>query len=146
MHVVVVENILKNHSSQVVYNSRPQAYDTEPLDQEKRPGKITRQKYIISFYCHWYHNLSRKFSGFPTGVELQLFNTWNYTPSGTYWWRNCLVTIYFTDFHNLPLLLYVTTLNFFRCILSTAFVPCHDSKLRPMYVMTLKCVYRVSSL
>ena len=30
----------------MVYNSRPQAHDTEPLDLEKRPGKITRQKYI----------------------------------------------------------------------------------------------------
>ena len=40
MHVVVVVNILNNHSSHVVYNTRPQAYDTEPLDLE------TRQKYI----------------------------------------------------------------------------------------------------
>ena len=46
MHVVVVENILNNHSSHVIYNSRPQAYGTEPLDLEKRPGKIIRQKYI----------------------------------------------------------------------------------------------------
>ena len=34
MHVVVVVNILKNHASHVVYNTRPQAYDTEPLDLE----------------------------------------------------------------------------------------------------------------
>ena len=46
MHVVAVENILNNHSSHVVYTSRPQAHDTEPLDLEKRPRKITRQKYI----------------------------------------------------------------------------------------------------
>ena len=46
MHVVLVENILNNHSSDVVYNTRPQAYDTELLDLEIRPGKKTRQKYI----------------------------------------------------------------------------------------------------
>ena len=74
MHVVVVVNILNNHSSHVVYNTRPQAYDTEPLDLENKSWEENMQKIHISFYCHWYHNLSRIFSGFPTGVELQLFN------------------------------------------------------------------------
>ena len=46
MHVVVVENNLNNYSSHVVYNSRPQAHDTQPLDIEKHPGKLTRQKNI----------------------------------------------------------------------------------------------------
>ena len=48
MHVVVmvVENILNNQPSNVVYNTRRQVYDTEPLDLDKRPGKETRQKYI----------------------------------------------------------------------------------------------------
>ena len=75
MHVVVVENILNNHSSHVVYNTRPQAHDTEPLDLEKTSWEDNTPEIHISFYCHWYHNLSRIFSGFPTGVELQLFNT-----------------------------------------------------------------------
>ena len=44
--MVVVLNILNNHSSHVIYNTRPQAYDTEPLDLETRPGKIAPQKYI----------------------------------------------------------------------------------------------------
>ena len=75
MHVVVVENILNNHSSHVVYNTKPQAYDTESLDLEKKSWKENTQKIHISLYCHWYPNLSRIFSRFPTGVELQLFNT-----------------------------------------------------------------------
>ena len=45
MHVVVVViNILNNHSSQVVYNTRPQAYDTEPLDLEKTSWEGNTQK------------------------------------------------------------------------------------------------------
>ena len=35
MHVMVIVNILNNHSGHVVYNTRPQAYNTEPLDLEK---------------------------------------------------------------------------------------------------------------
>ena len=46
MHVVVVVNILNNHSSHAVYNTRPQAYDIEPPDLEKRTGKKTHKKYI----------------------------------------------------------------------------------------------------
>ena len=46
MHVVVVVNILNNHSSHVVYNTRPQAYDTEPLDLEKTSWEENTQKYI----------------------------------------------------------------------------------------------------
>ena len=65
MHVVVVVNILNNHSSHVVYNTRPQAYDTESLDLEKTSWEENTQKIHISFYCHWYPNLSRIFSGFP---------------------------------------------------------------------------------
>ena len=75
MHVVVVVNILNNHSSHVVYDTRPQAYDTEPLDLEKTSWEENTQKIHISFYCHWYPYLNRIFSGFPTGVELQHFNS-----------------------------------------------------------------------
>ena len=46
MHVVVVVNILNNHSSHVVYNTRPQAYDTEPLDLEKTSWEENTQQYI----------------------------------------------------------------------------------------------------
>ena len=67
-----------------VSNTRPQAYDTEPLDLEKTSWEENTYKIHIPFYCHWYPNLSRIFSRFPTGVELQHFNTWYYTPSGTY--------------------------------------------------------------
>ena len=46
MHVVVVVNILNNHSSHVVYNTRPQAHDTEPLDLVKTSWEENTQKYI----------------------------------------------------------------------------------------------------
>ena len=65
MHVVVVVNILNNHSSHVVYNTRPQAYDTEPFDREKTSLEENMQKIHISFYCHLYPNLSRIFRDFP---------------------------------------------------------------------------------
>ena len=75
MHVVVVVNILNNHSSHVVYNTRPQAYHTEPLDLEKTSWEDNTPEIHVFFYCHWYPNLSGIFSGFPTRVELQHFNT-----------------------------------------------------------------------
>ena len=36
-----------------------------------------------------------KLRGFPTEVEVQIFKGCLYTPLQTYWWRNCLVMIYF---------------------------------------------------
>ena len=47
MRVVVVENILNNHSSHVVYNTEPQAHDTESLDLEKTFWEENTQKYIV---------------------------------------------------------------------------------------------------
>jgi len=65
MHVVVVVNILNNHSSHEVYNTRLQAYDIEPRDLETRPGKITRHKYIYPFTVIGTQTWAGYFRDFP---------------------------------------------------------------------------------
>ena len=65
MHVVVVINILNNHSSHVVYNTRPQVYDTEPLDLKKTSWEENTQKYIYLSTVIGTQTLAGYFRDFP---------------------------------------------------------------------------------
>ena len=72
MHVVVVVNILNNHSSHVVYNTRPQAFDTESLDLEKTSWEENTQKIHISFYVIGTQTWAGYFRDFPQELNFNI--------------------------------------------------------------------------